>query len=500
MDPARFTYEHARHLLLRAGFGGTPEQVAELHAKGLEGAVRFLVDYEGIPDSLPSHDVRPTARPDRATMADLSQDERRRRNNMARRQDRQQFQQLRNWWMERMLRSPRPLEEKMTLLWHGHFTSGYQDVRNAYHMALQNELLRKNATGNFGELVREISRDPAMLEYLDNNRNNRRAPNENYARELMELFTLGVGNYTEMDIKEAARAFTGWTFARGTSQFRFVARNHDYGSKQFLGQTGNFDGDEIIRIILEQAAAPRHVAGKVLTYLAITPSAEELEPYAQLLRRGNYEIKPFLRTLFSSEWFYSDRVAAAQVKSPVMFTVSFLKAMDMSRVPGALLVRHCAGIGQAIMEPPNVKGWDGGTAWITSSNLIGRYNITRDLISPRPAGRRGRGRGSRLSRVTDRVTDMMNPTTDRRIQFAERFSAYDLVQEAGVSSPEEILALFEKRFLATGLAEERRQALIEFLGGMDGTAPLDLQNQRRASLKLSEFLHLMTTAPEFQIC
>jgi hypothetical protein len=499
MDPTRFTYEHARHLLLRAGFGGNPEQIDELHAMGLEKAVSYLVDYEEIPDPLPRQGVTSAERLDLSMLRGISQEERRKQTNMRRRQDRQKFQQLRSWWIERMIRSPRPLEEKMTLFWHGHFTSGYQDVRNAYHMALQNELLRKHATGNFESLVHDISRDPAMLEYLDNNRNNRRAPNENYARELMELFTLGVGNYTESDIVEAARAFTGWTFVRGTSQFRFAVRNHDNGSKEFLGQTGNFDGDDIIRIILEQPEAPRYIAGKILTYLAAAPSADELEPYSRLLRSGNYELKPLLRALFQSEWFYSDAVMAKQVKSPVMFVVSTLKAMGTSGVPGILAVRRCESIGQAIMQPPNVKGWDGGVAWITSSNLIGRYNIARELISGRPGGRGGQRAGNQRPRVTDTM-GMDLPQTDRPLQIAERFSAYDLVQRAGISSPEEILDLFEKRFLALELAAERRQALIDFLGGADGTAPLDLRYRRRARTKLTEFLHLLTTAPEFQLC
>ena len=504
MDPAAFKYQHARHLLLRAGFGGTPAQISELQAMGLQGAVDYLVDYQGVPDELPPHGVTPREFPARGSMAGVSQEERRRLNNMRNREDRQKFRRLRAWWMERMLRTSRPLEEKMTLFWHGHFTSGYQDVRNAHHMALQNELLRRNATGNFARMVGEVSRDPAMLEYLDNNRNNRRAPNENYARELMELFTLGVGSYTETDIKEAARAFTGWTFARGTSQFRFAPRNHDFGAKEFLGQNGDFDGDDIIRIILEQEATPRYVAGKILTYLAVEPTAEELEPYAELFRSFDYAIVPLLRALFSSKWFYSQRVMATQVKSPVMFVVSALKTVGISQFPGAQMVRRCESIGQAIMQPPNVKGWDGGTMWITSSNLIGRYNIARDLVAPRPVGARGRGRARRrgVSGQRPRVTDTMggDRASDVPAQVAELFSAYDAVREAGVSSAEEIVALFEKRFLALDLAVERRQALIDFLSGADGTAPLNLEAPRRANTKLGEFLHLLTTAPEFQLC
>jgi uncharacterized protein (DUF1800 family) len=494
----KLTYEQARHLLMRAGFGGSPEQIRGLQLMGLDQAVSFLVDYERVPQQLKGHGVRPPKPIARATISKLSQDERRSLQRMRRRQDGQKLQRLRTWWIQRMIASPRQLEEKMTLFWHGHFTSGYRDVRNAFHMAIQNDLFREHATGNFGDLVLAISKDPAMLEYLDNRVNNRRKPNENYARELMELFTLGEGNYTEADVKQAARAFTGWTFRRGTSTFWFEERNHDYGKKTFLGREGYFDGDQIIDIILEQEAAPRHLAKKLLAYFAVDATEQEIEPYARLLRRANFELKPFFRTLFSSEWFYSSRVRGKVVKSPVVLVVSTLRMMGVTRIPeniAATLSRYCDQIGQSLMQPPNVKGWDGGAAWVTSSNLLTRYNIARSLISG--VGRRGNTRGP--------LRNARQGTNERDVRRAVRgwgpvrFDILAEVKKAGASRPAEIINLVEKWFLVTPISHSSRKALRDFLKGADGSPALDLDNKPRATTILQELLHLLTTTPEFQV-
>lgn len=496
----KLSYQQARHLLMRAGFGGSPEQVAKLQRMGLDAAVAYLVDYERL-EQLPGHDVVPAEPVDRRTFGGLSQDERRNIQRMRRRQDQQKLQHLRGWWIQRMVASERQLEEKMTLFWHGHFTSGYRDVRSAYHMAIQNDLFREHATGNFGDLVHAISRDPAMLEYLDNNRNNRRAPNENYARELMELFTLGEGNYTEQDVKEAARAFTGWTFRRGSSTFSFDERNHDYGKKTFLGEEGYFDGDHVIDIILEQEAAPRHLARKLLEYFAVDATEQEIEPYANLLRRTGFELKPFFRTLFSSEWFYSSRVTGKIVKSPVMLVVSTVRMMGATRISrgnALTLCRYCDQIGQSLLQPPNVKGWDGGAAWVTSSNLLTRYNITRSLVHGIGAvGNR------RTIRRPGQEMDMRGQLTDRqrvaRIRDQGPFNILAMIRRAGVSRPAEITELLERRFLVIPLAPQRRKALRDFLDGSDGSPALNLRNTQRATTKLRELMHLVTTTPEFQI-
>ncbi|MFB3067028.1 MAG: DUF1800 family protein, partial [Planctomycetota bacterium] len=267
LPAGEWSHATAAHLLRRAGFGGSPQDVERVYALGLDGAVQGLLAFQGKPDTGMAYlNLTVHGRQPRGAYLGLSRDERRQKAQEWRRQDRMQFLAVREWWMRTMIGTAHPLRERMTLFWHGHFTSGYRDVRNSYHMYVQNALFRRYATGSFRELLTAVSKDPAMLEYLDNNRNRRGRPNENFARELMELFTMGVGNYTEKDIKEAARALTGWTFRQ--NEFVFAERLHDPGRKTFLGRTGYFTGDDVLRIILEQPATARYLARKTFRYFA----------------------------------------------------------------------------------------------------------------------------------------------------------------------------------------------------------------------------------------
>ncbi len=495
--PQGFTHAQARHLLMRAGFGGNPKQIEALRSKGRQGAVAHLIRFEQVQTKLTGHGTVPTERPARETYRKLDEDGKRMLRRKLRREDARKINQLRSWWLERMLTSPRPFEEKMTLFWHGHFTSGYRDVRNAYQLAVQNDLFRSHACGNFSELVYAIAKDPAMLEYLDNNRNNKRAPNENFARELMELFTLGEGEYTEEDIKAAARAFTGWTFDRRNASFRFIERNHDSGSKTFLGHTKNFDGNGIIKRILEQDAAPRHLARQLLTYFAVAPTESEIEPFADILRNNGYELEPFFMRLFTSDWFYSPRVMGKQIKSPIVLTVSTLRMLDRTRVPESARIAlsgGCRNIGQELFQPPNVKGWDGGAAWVTSSNLLSRYNLTRALITgsantsqsrrQRPQGKRRQQRGSRaLRRIGSSSLHLLS-----------------VVRSADLKDHDAVLNWLEERFLVTPLSTDRREALLDFMAGKDGSRALDMSDRSPSwAIKMQELLHLLTATPEFQI-
>ena len=298
-----WTLAASAHLLRRVGFGGTPEEVAALHARGLDGAVRHLVRYEAVGNrDQPALRITISEKPARATYRGKSEDERRKIRNEYRRQDRQQSQRHKEWWLRAMVSTPRPLEERMTFFWHGHFTSSTRTVRNSYHMIKQIELLREHATGSFEELLHGISHDPAMLRYLDGNRNRKGKPNENYAREVMELFSMGEGNYTEQDIKEGARAFTGWTYR--DNDFVSVPRQHDDGEKIFLGKRGNWNGDDVLDIILAQEATPRHVARKIFRNFAHDePTAAVVDGLAKVLLKSNYELKPMLEVLFRSQAF-----------------------------------------------------------------------------------------------------------------------------------------------------------------------------------------------------
>jgi uncharacterized protein (DUF1800 family) len=299
--------------------------------------------------------------------------------------DRGDPRQLSAWWLYRMIHTADPLIEQATLFWHNHFATSGAKVADPKLMLAQHDLLRTHALGSFEAMVHGISRDPAMLIWLDSTTNRRIRPNENYARELMELFCLGVGNYTETDIKEVARAFTGWEL-RGT-RFTFNKYQHDEGQKTFLGHTGNFNGDDAVRIVLDQPAEPRFIATKLVRYfVAEDPqvSLELVEPIARQLREHEFQIGPVLRTILSSNIFYSPRAIGRRVRSPVELGVGLMRSLEMTgstqQLAGAL--DH---LGQALFFPPNVKGWDGGRTWISSATLLGRANVVRDLLLGRQA-------------------------------------------------------------------------------------------------------------------
>ena len=415
IEAADWSYARAAHLFERAGFGGTPEQIDELATMTPEQAVARLVDYEAIDDSaLPpfiESGVFPEAMlPDlddaltfgeglaRARRLGSLYGERQRKTGVRPLQPiidvnyyrnyatRHEWLRAANWWAERMMLTPRPLEEKMALFWHGHFATEQEKVRDYRLMVDQIETLRRLATGNFRNLLLAISRDPAMLIYLDNRKNVVGNANENYAREIMELFALGVGNYTEDDIKEAARAFTGW---RNEGR-RFIddRSQHDEGSKTVLGRTGNWDGEDVVDILLAQEACARFIASKIYRFLVHQdPSPALEERLAAVLRDGGYELKPLLRTIFLSRDFYAPPSFATRIKGPVELMVSTYRKLGLERIPGApYLPLVTAQLGQALGDPPNVAGWDGGRAWVNPSTLIERGNVLGYVLFPERQG------------------------------------------------------------------------------------------------------------------
>ncbi len=501
LDPlpsAEFTLAHARHLLNRAGFGGTQEEVERLHRRGLDGMVEWLVDYESRPDVVGAFESRPPEhRLGGREFRKLSQDERRKLRQMYRRKDRARFQRLRVWCIERMLRSRRPLEEKLTLFWHGHFTTSYRDVRSSYLLARQDALLRDCASGNFGELLHAISKDPAMLDYLDNNQNRKGKPNENYAREVMELFALGVGNYDESDIKEAARAFTGWTFNRRSGQFLANRGRHDFGTKTVFGKSGQFDGGDVCDLLLAHEACAPYIAGKLFSWFAYAnPEPEIVAELGAVLRSCRYELKPLLRTMFKSRAFYSKRALATHVKSPIELIVSTVRMLGMNPPPGELVLYGAARIGQELMAPPNVKGWEGGFAWITTATLLERNNLCGALLQigqpndslPRRRGRR-RSQGG-AARALARVRGW-NPG----------FSAVALVESLAPQTCAELVDALSRRLLVTRLAPKTRADIIAFASGADGSLPLKPTRLRTsgAERKLRKVIHLIMSTPEFQV-
>ncbi|HUG92201.1 MAG TPA: DUF1800 domain-containing protein [Planctomycetaceae bacterium] len=287
--------------------------------------------------------------------------------------------QLKAVWLYRLMYSPHPLRERLTLFWHNHFATSNAKVQNVHLMHRQNEVLRRHALGHFGDLLHEITRDPAMIVWLDSNVNKKGSPNENFAREVFELFSLGVGNYTEQDIKEAARAFTGWDVRDGRAVFN--PAEFDRGEKTVLGQTGPWTAGDIVRIALGQPACSRFLVRKLFRELVsetVEPADEMLETLVDGFRLRNYDITWLVETMLRSWVFYSPAAIGQRVKGPVEFVAGSVRALD-GRISPARLADVCDQLGQSLYYPPSVKGWDGGRVWLNSTTLLFRQNFAFEL-------------------------------------------------------------------------------------------------------------------------
>lgn len=379
----------AAHLLNRAAFGGPPEQIDALAAGGMAAALAALVDGPATPVPAPApdwaqpRDLVAQRQELSAAMAAAPGDPeaaraqlRRGLGAQERREQTDYLVDLGGWWVNRMRDAQDPLEEKMTLFWHGHFATSAQKVKDAYLMWRQNQTFREHARGNFGVLTKAMSRDPAMIHWLDLRESRAQHANENFSRELMELFTLGEGHYTERDVTEGARAFTGYRIDPRDQSFRFASRDHDFGPKQFLGRAGNFHGDQIIDLLLEQPACARFIARKLWTFFASERADPALlDALAATLRASKYELRPVLRQLFASQEFYAAPAMGTQLKSPVQFVVGTARLLGTDLLPGRVTLGALKQLGQTPFAPPSVKGWDGGKAWISTSTLLFRYNL-----------------------------------------------------------------------------------------------------------------------------
>lgn len=296
---------------------------------------------------------------------------------------RQEGNLLANWYLAQIHQSEFPLWERMTLFWHNHFTSSLKKVLWPQWMFKQHQLLRKHALGNFAELLRAIVKDPAMLAYLDSSKNIAASPNENFARELLELFTLGVGHYTEQDIINVARAFSGWNLNAAEGEFVFQAKLHDQGQKQFLGRTGNFDGSDILSILLEEKRTAEHIAEKFWKeFISHDPvDSNIIKEWANEFRESGYEIKALLLKVITSQVFWDTNQRGSLIKSPVEFTIGLLRELQVPFAEYNALRLANEQLGQALFNPPDVKGWRGGKDWITNSRLIRRYDLIPKFLA-----------------------------------------------------------------------------------------------------------------------
>ena len=368
--------EDARHLLVRTGFAASPEEI-ESYAKltRAQAAEQLLATARTEPltqlaaeldEWMPRSQIR--ALPEQERRAWL-------------RRTIQQGQDLRGWWLNEMLTTSSPFTERMTLFWHNHFVSSLQKVRPTRLMYRQNLLLRRYALGSFGELLHAVSRDPAMIVYLDNASNRKGSPNENFAREVMELFTLGEGHYTEQDIKEAARAFTGWGIDGETGAFVFRRALHDEGVKTVLGHNGAFDGGDVLEILLAQPQTAQLIVRKLWQeFVSPAPDAREVERIAEEFRRSRYEIRTAMRLLLTADAFYAAENRASLIKSPIDLIVGTVRQFQIEVGDPFAFVVLSRQFGQDLMAPPNVKGWPGGEAWINASSLLARKQMLERLF------------------------------------------------------------------------------------------------------------------------
>ena len=371
------------HIMRRAGFGSNPEELERLVEQGYENTVEQLVNP---PDDLPRADQHrlyrflpgtetggPNPVPGAAN------------------------------WLYQMVNTKRPLEEKMSLFWHHVFATGNSKVDNLNHLNIQVQMFRDHGLGNYRDLLLRVAQNPAMIFWLDNNDNHKRAPNENWGRELLELFSLGVGNYTEKDVFECARAFTGWTIGakiprnphgRYSWYYEYRPEEHDFGVKTFLGHTGNFNGEDIIDIIVQEPACPNFVARHLYNFFvadepqvpawSIEPpgNPEAIEQMAATFVDSGFEIKPVLREMFNSDFFKESMYQ--KVKSPAEVVVGTFRLTGDLQGPDPRLTQlgqEPAYMGQSLLDPPSVEGWQTGRDWINSGSVVKRINFVADRVS-----------------------------------------------------------------------------------------------------------------------
>ena len=421
-------YDDARHLLARTGFGPSDAEVRTYATLSREAAVaKLLRETRSTALTAPPDSVvesSPISYPNAETS---TADEKKA---FAQQQTRDGLA-LRAWWMREMLVTPSPLTERMTLFWHNHFLSSQAKVRLARLMYRQNVTLRAYATGDFGELLHAIAKDPAMLVYLDGVRSRKGAPNENFAREVMELFTLGEGRYGEQDVKEAARAFTGWSVERQSGEFLFRTRLHDYGVKTVFGKSGAFDGDDVLDLLLARPETAQYVTAKLWReFVSPDPDPAEVRRIAAHFAASRYDIKVALSDLLLCDAFYAAENRGVLVKSPTELVVGTMRSFGLEPEPALALAVATAIMGQNLMAPPNVKGWPGGDAWINTNTLLARKQFV-DRVTRADGPRR-----ARMTMTATREAPAANGAMERGLPAINFDSARFLAQFPGATRKE----------------------------------------------------------------
>lgn len=567
ISKADWNYDFAAHLLERAGFGGTPADIEALAKMTPTQAVARMVRFEGTSTAnLPPYDASDIHDPglepfppSRPAVTDMAKEKGEALGIKVKPTGNRRLQPIVDeffywlrasaletnrvayWWANRMVASERPLQEKMALFWHGHFASNEAKVRDYRKLLGQLELFEKQGTGNFRDLTVAVAQDPGMLAFLDAGVNVKGASNENFAREVMELFTMGVGHYTEKDIREAARAFTGWNFV--DTKFVVNKDQHDDGEKTFLGKTGNFDGVEIIDIIMQQPATADYIAGKIYRYFVRQDLSPEFQKQlGAVLRDSHYEISPLLEKIFLSRDFYSVASVGTQIKSPVDLAVSTYRKLGLKSVPGVPDFNLATGaLGQQLFAPPTVAGWAGGQSWITPGLLLERGNFVRDIFFPDisflpPDRYTG---GGEVRRVAERIREGMdistatkddaksgeiaesNKNADRDEEFNTRYGSFrgsqlaiervkpilrdtaqinlsKMILDQHFKNTNQAVDYLIHRFMRVPPDDATRRKLVAFLDKELGTSDLSVaQTYLEDPLRLT--LHLIMSQPEYQL-
>jgi len=445
------------HLLRRAGFGATPEEISTYTSLGFNGAVDRLLNYQQVPDDAMESRLN-------ALHLDFSSP-----------QNQQQ------WWLLRMTWTQRPLLEKMTLFWHGVLTSSYHKVggRNAYtRMITQNNFLRTHAFDTFDNILLGITADPAMLFYLDLTKSTKKAPNENYARELMELFTLGLGHYTQQDVYNAAAALTGWHVIGSTPTSHYLLRDHNTLTKTYLGQTGNFDYKDVIRILVNHPATPWFICRKLFTFFVYeNPTNDELSPLVDTYVKSGHNMGAVMRTLLLSPQFSSAKAYRSRLKSPTEFVAGAYRALNVQG-DGKALPAMTTLTGQTLFDPPNVAGWPGDKAsalWLNSGTWMMRLNYIDLLLSNR------------------------NPrnTTYKPIDLQ------GIVNAKHIDTPDHFVDYFASFLLDGQLASDRHAQMVDYFTSPESgrvVQQITLANGKSYPInRVRGTLYLMMASPEYQL-
>lgn len=498
-----WTIFEAAHLLNRAGFGGSPSGIKAFHALGRERAVDSLLTPTEPPDAfpLPNWSTPENARADmRARVlqrrelqqasreltpakADMAKREMQREN---RKELRQRGLEAQAWWFRRMLKTEAPLREKMTLFWHDHFATSIQKVKQPVLMLVQNELFRSHAFGSFRDLTQAMLMDPAMMLYLDTQSSKKGKPNENFAREVMELFTLGEGNYTEQDIREAARAFTGYQLNRSTGKVIHNKRQWDPADKTVFGNTGPYNGKDVIDLIFRKPETARFLSGKIWEFFVYEkPAPAAVDALAKVFQQADFRTAPLLREIFLSKEFYSEKAMRTQIKSPVQYITSLLKQLEIDTPPAGFPITAEQQLGQVLFMPPNVAGWDWGQAWINTNTLLTRYNLAGFIT-------KGAGQDDKTMANEKARTPGMGPGP-KRMGRKWQGPDYEAIAPRPLrENPADLVDSLIFRFFQGPLPEKARGPFVEYAISKKGAI---FTNKETA-----ELCHLMLSTPYHQLC